>query len=717
MANIFSLYGSIFIDNEKANKAIDNTTKKGESFASRLGGVFSKVGKGALALGGTIGAAAVSIGGMAINTSKNIDQAMNTFKTSVGESTEGMGEFQDVLENIYKNNYGENFDDIANSMSAVYKNLDGLDTVELQNLTENALALRDTFDIDVNESVRAAKTLMTQFGISGNEAYNLIAQGAQNGLDFSGEFIDNIDEYSVQFNKIGLSAEDMFNIFQSGADAGAFNLDKIGDAVKEFSIRAIDGSETTKEGFRALGLDADEMAKKFATGGDTAKEAFYQVVDALGKIEDPLTQNTAGVNLFGTMWEDLGPEVVTQLDSIKNGYDATEESMNKIKEVKYDDIGSMFKGIKRNVEMLLLPLGNALMPLIVSLMNLIMDNMPLIEGLINQITPVITQLFTSLIPGIETVVETLLPIIADLIEQILPILIELLTTLLPPIMQIVEAVLPVIVELTQMLLPPILQIVEMILPLLVNLIQIITPLLQPLLSLLQPFIDLFMSLVTPLLQIVNIILPPIISLLTNIISFILPSLQTNLTIVSSVISGVFSGALNNISAIINNVKGTFNGIITFVTGVFTGNWKKAWQGVKDIFSNIISGIGNIFKAPINYIIDSINGFIKGLNKIEIPDWVPEVGGKGLNIPLLKKLRIGMEYVPYDDMPALLHKGERVLTAEEAKEYKSQQSAVTNNETTNNWNITINSTEPLSPSEAARKTRKAIQELNLKYGKV
>ena len=112
----------------------------------------------------------------------------------------------------------------------------------------------------------------------------------------------------------------------------------------------------------------------------------------------------------------------------------------------------------------------------------------------------------------------------------------------------------------------------------------------------------------------------------------------------------------------------------------------------------------------------MNAFIKGLNKLKIPDWVPGVGGKGLNIPLLKKLRVGMEYVPYDDMPALLHKGERVLTADEAKEYQEITSAVTNNETTNNWNITINSTEPLSPAETARQTRKAIQELNLVHGK-
>lgn len=716
MANIFSLYGSIFIDNEKANKAIDGTTKKGENFASKLGGVFSKVGKGALALGGTLTTAATAIGGLAINTSKDVDQAMNSFIVQTGIAKNESGEWQKALEDIYKNNYGESFEDIANSMALASQELYEFDPSQIKAVTENALALRDAFGVEVNESIRATKALMTQFGISADEAYNLMAQGAQAGLDFSGELVDNINEYSVQFGKLGLSAEDMFNIFQSGADAGAWNLDKIGDAVKEFSIRAIDGSKTTVEGFTKLGLNADTMAKKFAAGGDTAKEAFYQTIDAIKAMDDPVQQSIVGVDLFGTMWEDLGPEVVTQLGSIREMYDGTVDSMNQIKEVKYDDIGSMFEGLKRNVQMLLLPLGNALMPLIVSIMNLIMNNMPLIEGLINQLTPVITQLFNAIIPSVQTIIETALPMLATLIETILPIFISLLSTLLPPIMQIVEALLPVFVELINMLLPPILQIVQMILPLLLNLIQPLLPLLSPILQLLQPFIDLLMLILQPLTELLNLILPPLVSILNVIIQSIIPMLSAQFTYVANIIGSVFGTAISYITSQIQVAKNIFMNIIDFIKNVFTGNWKAAWQNVKNIFSNIISGIGNIFKLPINFIIDGMNAFIKGLNKLKIPDWVPGVGGKGLNISLIKKLRVGMEYVPYDDMPALLHKGEQVLTADEAKDYRENKNSIVNNNETNNFNLTINSTEPLSPAETARQTRKALQEYNLRHGR-
>src|SRR5690606_13463756 len=85
-----------------------------------------------------------------------------------------------------------------------------------------------------------------------------------------------------------------------------------------------------------------------------------------------------------------------------------------------------------------------------------------------------------------------------------------------------------------------------------------------------------------------------------------------------------------VDTVISDIKEIFEGIVTFVTGVFTGDWDKAWSGVVQVFETIVSGLGNIFKRPLNVIIDGINSFIRGLNRIKIPDWVPGVGGKGFN---------------------------------------------------------------------------------------
>lgn len=125
-----------------------------------------------------------------------------------------------------------------------------------------------------------------------------------------------------------------------------------------------------------------------------------------------------------------------------------------------------------------------------------------------------------------------------------------------------------------------------------------------------------------------------------IVTFLLDKLSPAWSYLSSLVIGVLGTILGTVSDVIGSIIGVLGGIIDFITGIFTGNWKKAWNGVKDIFKNIIDGLAGIFKAPINLIIDGINAFISGLNKIKIPDWVPAVGGKGINIPKIPKLAQG-----------------------------------------------------------------------------
>ena len=142
-----------------------------------------------------------------------------------------------------------------------------------------------------------------------------------------------------------------------------------------------------------------------------------------------------------------------------------------------------------------------------------------------------------------------------------------------------------------------------------------------------------MKLVNGALEIYNKFVAPV-------VMWLLDKLQPAFAFIGSLVSGVMGTILAVISDVVKGVFKVFGGLIDFITGVFTLNWKKAWQGVKDIFKGIIDGLAGIFKAPINFIIDGINAFIKGLNKIKIPDWVPAVGGKGFHIEPLQKLARG-----------------------------------------------------------------------------
>jgi phage-related minor tail protein len=288
----------------------------------------------------------------AFTMANSIDSATNDFIAKTGASTEEAEEFEDVMTDIYNDNFGESFEDIADSMAIVKTTMGDIDTGTLKSLTEQALLMRDTFDMDVNESIRAVNSLMDQFGITADEAYSLVAQGAQKGLNQNGDLLDVVNEYAVQFKNAGYSADDMFNMLANGTAAGTWSVDKLGDAVKEFNIRASDGtvSEAIKENAKAFGLTKAE-AKALATEVESGNVGAYQkLADKLREVDDDTQRYQLGVELFGTMWEDLGEDAVLSLLDTQGEISSTEDALSDINAVKYDDLGSALEGIKRNLE-------------------------------------------------------------------------------------------------------------------------------------------------------------------------------------------------------------------------------------------------------------------------------------------------------------------------------------------------------------------------------
>ena len=93
----------------------------------------------------------------------------------------------------------------------------------------------------------------------------------------------------------------------------------------------------------------------------------------------------------------------------------------------------------------------------------------------------------------------------------------------------------------------------------------------------------------------------------------------------------------------NSLKPIFQGIIDFLGGVFTGDWERIWNGLSSIFGGVWEGLKALAKAPLNFIIKMLNKVIGGLNKVQVPDWVPLVGGKGINIPTIPELWKGSNF--------------------------------------------------------------------------
>lgn len=130
------------------------------------------------------------------------------------------------------------------------------------------------------------------------------------------------------------------------------------------------------------------------------------------------------------------------------------------------------------------------------------------------------------------------------------------------------------------------------------------------------------------------------------------------------IGNVFGGIIANFNNFKDSGMRIFNGFIDFVTGVFTGNWSKAWQGVVAIFGGIFDGIAAVGKAPINAMIGLINGFIGGLNNIKIPKWVPGIGGKSFSISKLPYLAQGGHLI--SGQAIVGEAGPELLTAKNGK---------------------------------------------------
>lgn len=417
-------------DLSKIKKEMDDVKSSADNLKSAVGDALKEATATATAIGGAVTGAIVSANGE--------QKALNSLQAQAGLTPEEMTKYKDALEDVYTGNFGESQEEVANVLALIKQTTNETNPSKLKDMTENLFTLRDTYDYDFVETLRAVNMLMEQFGVTGDEAFNLIAQGSQKGLNKNGDLLDTINEYSVHYKQLGYDANEFFNSLENGSKAGTFSIDKLGDAMKEFGIRSKDTNSSTQEGFTLLGYGAkasaediqkakDEVAKleknlyyakeeqkgfnsstseltkqknadkiaeysealktakenlanlesagkgtkgsiedlqaRFAKGGDSAKSATSEVLKALFEMDDKVKQNQAGVDLFGTMWEDLGIDGVKALMKVNGSADKTKNTMKKIKDIKYDDVEADWASLGRTVQTdVINPIGKSLFP-------------------------------------------------------------------------------------------------------------------------------------------------------------------------------------------------------------------------------------------------------------------------------------------------------------------------------------------------------------------
>lgn len=390
----------------KVDKTLGSSTKAANKQLATIQKAADKVSTTMTAGLAAMGTGAIAATKYLSDLGGEWQEATNQVAASTGAAGKELENLRGAMERVYADNFGEDVADVADAVALVDRNLANLDQEGLTKATEGALALRDAFEYEVEESTRAAEAIRKNFGTSVEDAFSLIAAGAQNGLDYSGELIDTINEYSSQFSKLGFTADGMFNLLQSGADSTAWNLDKVGDAIKEFSIRAIDGSDTTVSAFEDLGYNAEKIMATFAAGGEGANTAFFEVLNTLMDVDDKVKRDALGVSLFGTMWEDLGVEAMQAMaDASSAAYD-TQGALEQINQVKYNDLDSALQGIRRQMEVDLLPAADAVY-------QSLMDSMPEITAAMGEMSPVIAEIAEDFADWAGGAVSEGLPVLVD----------------------------------------------------------------------------------------------------------------------------------------------------------------------------------------------------------------------------------------------------------------------------------------------------------------
>ena len=510
---------------------------------------------------------------------------------------------------------------------------------------------------------------------------NITAKAVSKGIELIGE---NVDRASQRIDTMN-NYPKVMELFGVSADEASASIKRIDESVQGLPTSLDQAVAGVQDLFTVTGdleksesmfKSINDSAMVFANGSTEAVDRFiygYKQALSAGKVsaQDFNQMNEAIPGLMSKVAESMGISYKELKDGLSDGsisIDQFNEALNKLDSEGTGSMEALSKSAHTATGGIQTSIANARTALVRGVANIIKSIDGALEpfggltGVISKLGKVGEKVFS----GLGQIIPVIIPPLLEIIQTIAPALQSLLTQIMPVLSNIFQTIMPIAIQILNTLIPPLLQIIQMILPPLTQIINSLLPLLKPIADLLNPIIKILMSIITPLVEILSSILPPFIDLLSTILQVILPPLTAAIDFFASVLSTKIQAAFGIVQPIFdlignqfNMIKNIISNLIDFIKNVFTGNWKAAWQNVVNIFKSIMSGIANIIKAPINAIIGGINGFIKGLNKIKIPNWVPVVGGKGINIPLIPKLATGTNYVP-DDMLAMIHEGEAVV---------------------------------------------------------
>ena len=357
---------------EIASRAFDevpqSTEKSLETAMTSVDDFSGKVQKVLAAAGLAYGAKEI------IDVGTDYTRAMGKIAAAAGATAEEMDVMSSSIKNVYNSGIGENLTEVADVAAMVKQQFGDIDDKSLEQITQDAITMSSVFDSDLNETLRGVNALMSNMGLTAEEAFDYIAKGTQNGLDKSGELSDNLAEYSQIWEQAGFSAEEMFSILQNGLDSGAYNLDKVNDFVKEFTISLSDGR--IEENLDSFSLGTQNIFNEWKNGNATQKDVFQSVISDLSNMTDEQEALTLASNTWSALGEDNAMKVITSLNNVNDAYSNVEGTMKSVNDVNYDNLATRMTALKRQFETeIVVPVAEKYLPKIEKAIDYVSENL------------------------------------------------------------------------------------------------------------------------------------------------------------------------------------------------------------------------------------------------------------------------------------------------------------------------------------------------------
>lgn len=648
----------------------------GDTAADEFGGRFGSAVPKAVAAAG-IGLALTQGIGDALNREQVTDRIASSLALDPAEA-ETAGR---VAGQLFGDAYGESIEDVADQLTGTIRTFGvDLSDAELYGLTAGAIDITSAFDVDA-ERVAQTTGLVLRSGLADNatEAQDIVTAALQNISAPAGDVLDTLYEFNEPLASLGLTGGAAIGVLSQAAEAGVFDLTKAGDAIKEFSIRAVDGSKTTSDAYATLGLDADATAAAIAAGGPAAQQAFGQVLTALDGIADPLEREAAGVALFGTTWEDLGPAAISALNPINSTIGDVTGATADLGDTLNDNLAVRLESIKRKgfdllvrvITVAVIPAIEAVVDGVARFAQFLRNNTPIAYGFAAAIGVVAVAYLASLVPALIATATAAFTAAAGLIAANAPLIaitvaIGALVAGLVWAYQNVE-IFRVAVDAVAAF------IVETLWPAIQTVADVLIGALVPALSTVAGWVGVVIGWVADLAVDVTRHIGTVIGWFVDLAVDVARHIGTVIGWVADVIGWVadFAGTVTEkIGTVIGwfiDLGSTVDDIVGDIIG-FLGDLVDTVTGlpgrIADAATGLFDGITDAARTAFNAVARLWNQSVGSIG-FTVPDWVPLVGGNSWSVPNIPILHDGgiVPGRPGDQVVALLEAGERVIAAD------------------------------------------------------